>query len=89
MGSKPKKVTKKVPVKVTEISYNPVMSCNGGRHAYVCHEGRSPHFDTTSAEFFDAVIAADYERFVADLAENSSAAEVWAETHSTLLVRAS
>lgn len=87
MGSKPKKVGKKVPVKQTEITYNPVLSCNGGRHAYVCVEGKSRHYDTNTDEFYDAIIAAGYERFVSDLAHNSAASEMWALTTTELLVR--
>lgn len=78
MGSKPKKTVKKAPMKTSEITYNPVMSCNGGRHAYVCHEGKSHHYDTTTDEFMQAIIDAGYQRFVADLAKTSGAAESWA-----------
>lgn len=84
MGSKPKKVVKKAPVKSTEITYNPVMSCNGGRHAYVCVEGKSRHYDTSTDEFMQAIIDAGYERFVADLAVNGAAAEVWAQRSEEL-----
>jgi hypothetical protein len=87
MGSKPKKVVKKAPVKQTEITYNPVMSCNGGRHAYVCNGGNSPHLDTETEEFIALIRDLDYGRYVMALVETSSddVSNQWASVYARLV----
>jgi len=86
MGSKPNKVVKKAPVKQTEITYNPVMSCNGGRNAYVCHGGKSEHFDTEAEAFLDVIRDLGYERHVAALVASASddVSNCWAAVYARL-----
>jgi hypothetical protein len=85
MGSKPRKVVKKAPVKDSGPLYNPILSTNGGRHAYVCCGDRtSPLLATDSDAFAELVISEGYLRHVEELAEISNASEVWAETYERI-----
>lgn len=76
MGSKPKSAVKKAAVKDSGPQYNPILSTNGGHHAYVCQANRkTPLFATNSTEFADAIMREGFLSFVEELAERS---EAWA-----------
>lgn len=54
MAKKPKTVAKK-KVREIQATHDLVVSCDGGRYAYVFVEGHSRHFDTSTPEFLEAV----------------------------------